>query len=388
MTYKSRFQLITKSSVLLLSLCLILSVWQPVATYSDSEQTLSEIQNEITDISDKLTKISDEKEILEEQVAFTESEIQRTEGLIGKTEEVLRNLEVEIQLTKNEIHELNMKIKDIVRQMQLNSNNNNSIASILQSENIGEALSNIFNLSDLNSRLNELRDEKVAKEKELETKLEAETKAKFALEESKVLLRSNQDQLNALLEETNGDQKKYEEILAKKREEEKEMKEKQLQFAEPTGDLYSAPAVSDSGEYILPVPLEGSRTSRCTIGHGYPACDFPNRSLPPIWAAKGGTVTTVKGGCAPNYSWGCNGGYGNYLILSHDDGKTTLYAHFNYISVGSGQTVAQGEVLGQLGNSGSSTGPHLHFEIREGGFKLNPRSYLPQIPPCESWSCW
>ncbi len=87
----------------------------------------------------------------------------------------------------------------------------------------------------------------------------------------------------------------------------------------------------------------------------------------PIAAAAGGTVISA----------GWLGGYGNSVIINHGNGVTTLYAHQSKISVSNGQQVGQGEVIGLVGSTGNSTGPHLHLEFRVNGSAVNPRGYLP-----------
>jgi murein DD-endopeptidase MepM/ murein hydrolase activator NlpD len=88
----------------------------------------------------------------------------------------------------------------------------------------------------------------------------------------------------------------------------------------------------------------------------------------PEYAAGDGVVDVVRGG----YS----GGYGNNVIISHAGGIKTLYGHMSVIYVSAGQTVSKGEVIGLMGSTGRSTGPHLHFEVRVGGSKVNPLSYI------------
>lgn len=79
----------------------------------------------------------------------------------------------------------------------------------------------------------------------------------------------------------------------------------------------------------------------------------------PILASNDGTVMTAKTDQSPN------GGYGKYIVIQHRDGRATLYAHLNRFSVYSGQVVKQSTVIGYSGNTGNSTGPHLHFEARK-----------------------
>ncbi len=87
----------------------------------------------------------------------------------------------------------------------------------------------------------------------------------------------------------------------------------------------------------------------------------------PVYASDGGTVI---------YAGWSTVGYGNHIVLDHGNGFQTLYAHLSAIYVVSGQFVGQGTVIGASGNTGNSSGPHLHFEIRYGGSLLNPLDYL------------
>jgi murein DD-endopeptidase MepM/ murein hydrolase activator NlpD len=94
--------------------------------------------------------------------------------------------------------------------------------------------------------------------------------------------------------------------------------------------------------------------------HGYNGVDLAGSTGSTIRAAAGGTVIVAKGG------GGWNGGYGNYIVIKHNNGTQTLYAHLFSLSVGSGEYVEQGQTIGGMGNTGKSTGTHLHFEVRGG----------------------
>ena len=90
-----------------------------------------------------------------------------------------------------------------------------------------------------------------------------------------------------------------------------------------------------------------------------------------IIAAKAGIVVYPTAGAildCPSNDYSCNNGSGNYVVIQHSDGNFTLYAHLheNSILVKAGDSVEQGQVIGKMGNSGYSTGTHLHFEVREG----------------------
>lgn len=109
-----------------------------------------------------------------------------------------------------------------------------------------------------------------------------------------------------------------------------------------------------SGYYGNPVP-----GAIITQGlHGWNGIDFGAARGTPIRAAADGMVIVARGG------GGWNGGYGNYVVITHDNGSQTLYSHMKNVIASSGQSVSQGQVIGYMGSTGLSTGPHLHFEVR------------------------
>jgi murein DD-endopeptidase MepM/ murein hydrolase activator NlpD len=101
---------------------------------------------------------------------------------------------------------------------------------------------------------------------------------------------------------------------------------------------------------------------------------FDHRALD-IAAPTGAPVTAADRGVVVRAGW--NGqGYGNFVVIDHNIDFMTLYAHLDTILVAEGDVVAQGQVLGTVGTSGNSTGPHLHFELRDFGRLTNPLEYL------------
>ena len=117
-------------------------------------------------------------------------------------------------------------------------------------------------------------------------------------------------------------------------------------------------------------PVSGMITSY--FGPGHPLgidIDLSHAPYAPVAAAAAGTVTFAGGNPC------CS--YGYYVVVDHGSGYSTLYAHFSSISVGVGQYVSQGQVLGYGGNTGYSTGNHVHFEVKYGGSVINPMTVLP-----------
>ncbi len=137
----------------------------------------------------------------------------------------------------------------------------------------------------------------------------------------------------------------------------------------PGGAIHTAPAIIKKA--AAPVSTSGSKSSAGsswlahpapgaikTQGlHGYNAVDLAASIGAPIRAAAAGEVIVSK-------SSGWNGGYGQYIVIKHKNGAQTLYAHLSSNGVGVGAYVGQSEVIGAMGNTGKSTGPHVHFEVR------------------------
>lgn len=113
----------------------------------------------------------------------------------------------------------------------------------------------------------------------------------------------------------------------------------------------------------------GYRTHPVTgqTGSFHTGIDIGAAAGSPIYAANSGTVTSATYSVA----------YGNYVVISHGNGFATLYGHMTNYIVSAGQTVSQGQVIGYVGSTGLSTGPHLHFTVYYGGSTVNPLDYLP-----------
>lgn len=121
------------------------------------------------------------------------------------------------------------------------------------------------------------------------------------------------------------------------------------------GSTKPASSASGSSNWMVK-PVSGAVRSQGI--HGYNAVDLAAPVGTPIAAAADGTVIIANSG------GGWNGGYGNYVVIKHANGAQTLYAHMNSVAVTVGETVSQGTTIGAVGNTGKSTGAHLHFEVR------------------------
>ncbi len=121
--------------------------------------------------------------------------------------------------------------------------------------------------------------------------------------------------------------------------------------------------------YDFAWPLVGTLTQRYSARHR--ALDIGTIYGAPVYAARGGVVIYA--------SW-ARTGYGYTVIIDHGGGMRTLYSHLKGAWVHKGDRVRQGQLIGEAGSTGRSTGPHLHFEIRVNGRRMNPLDYLPPEP--------
>lgn len=103
-------------------------------------------------------------------------------------------------------------------------------------------------------------------------------------------------------------------------------------------------------------------------GWRHTGLDIAGPTGSPLYASKAGRVTRSQCG------W--NGGYGCYVIIDHGGGVETLYGHASRLYVSTGEQVSQGDTIAAMGNTGRSTGPHIHFEVRINGRRLNPLTYI------------
>ena len=140
-----------------------------------------------------------------------------------------------------------------------------------------------------------------------------------------------------------------------------------------SGNTSSNASATGTGSLTHPVPGAaitsgfGGRvapTAGATTGHD--GIDYGAGYGAAVYAADSGTVITAQ----------YNSARGNYIVINHGNGMQTWYQHLSSMNVSVGQTVARGQVIGNVGTTGISTGPHLHFEVHVGGVPVNPLNYL------------
>lgn len=173
------------------------------------------------------------------------------------------------------------------------------------------------------------------------------------------------DKLDKAAKEQDAEIKRLDKELQKAIAEARKNSSNQYQFDPGTGFYWPLPK-----ERVSVTSFFGPRTHPITGKyHNHSGTDIGAYSGTEIYAAHGGIVLTSA----------YHSSYGNYVVLSRGDGVTTLYAHMSKRAVKVGDVVSQGQVIGYVGSTGSSTAPHLHFEVRVDGERKDALKYYPNV---------
>lgn len=140
-----------------------------------------------------------------------------------------------------------------------------------------------------------------------------------------------------------------------------------------TGNTVTSNTKVPSGYYMRPVPGVITSPYGSRRGGFHYGIDMRGTRGTPVIAAASGIVVEVVNGCVEGRR-SCGGRYGNYILIEHPNGTSTRYAHLSKVSVFVGKQVSQGEQIGKVGNTGRSSGPHLHFQIENSnGSTMRPQ---------------
>lgn len=350
------------------------------------------------ELQDKLSSLEDEKAAVKERIA----ELTKQADDVEATRAALQS---EIDLTKEEIATVEAYIERLQQQIDVKTTELEAAQEALEQKEEDfaltvrttyeqgdnsylEVLLNSTSFSDLLSRM-----EIITAIMEDNKKTVAEyTAAKEDIEQKKEELQSTQDSqkeyqenLSYKVDELAASEAEQaalaESIEAYKAESEaeydriaSEMQEVSNQIAALSAQSAASGGVPYSGTFVWPTPSCTSTSS----AYGYRVHpiygtvkfhageDIPASYGAEILAAASGTVTTA----------GWVSGYGNYTVIDHGGGTMTAYGHQSSIIVSVGQYVEQGQVIGYVGSTGNSTGPHLHFEVYQNGSTVDPKSFF------------
>ncbi len=347
---------------------------------------LLQIEKEIAGYKTELSKVGGEKKTLlsainqlELERKKVESDIRYTQNKIGSKDLEIEKLSLEIDETEEAIISNEEAIAETLR--RLNESDQTSMVELLLTySNLSEFWGGIENMeqvrSFINNRVKSLASQKVLLEqKHIDStqKRQELVKLKNQYSDQNQVLTSNKAQKNTLLAATKNKETEYQKML-REREAARALIMKELRDFESKLQFILDPnTIPPKGTPVFAWPVAPVRITQLFGGTEFakqnasvyggrayhPGVDFGVPSGTQITAPLGGTVrstgnTDLVSGC---YSWG------KWTLIDHPNGLATLYAHQSVISVVPGQSVATGDVIGYSGNTGYSTGPHLHFTV-------------------------
>ena len=346
------------------------------------KQQQEEIQDQLDSLAADRENAMARKTLLEQQINATRAEINTIAAQIAKYDELIAQKQTELDEAEAEEQAQYELFCERVRYME--EQGEVSYWSILfSSKDFADLLDNAMMVEEIMDYDNQVMDQLIALREqieqdkaELETARQEQQDAKAEQEAAQANLQAQESEVDALLSQISN------------QEDELEAREAQLRAASDAATAEIAAAERELAAQIANVPSEsgflwplpgrynlsslfGSRKHPITgKANNHTGIDIPASSGTSILAAKSGVVTTST----------YNNSYGNYVVVSHSDGTSTLYAHMVRRNCSKGDTVSQGQVIGYVGTTGSSTGNHLHFEVRVNGSRVDPINYFTDLP--------
>lgn len=356
----------------------------------------SKLKNELAALGAEKDKALDRKRLLEQQISVLEEEIENLDAQLEQYAALIAEKEVEV--AENEAKE-QAQFELFCKQVRAMEEEGSVSywAILLSAKSFTELLDRVEmvnNISDYNQKVcDQLQIARAAlqaaKAQLEEAKAETEV-LKAQQEEAKADLLNQKAEVQNVINDIKSNEKLTQQAIdelnaaAKAMDAEIAKKEKELQAAieaarKKDGNAYQF----DPGTgYYWPLPSNrvtvtsffGPRSDPFTgKKSNHSGTDISAPTGTEVYAAHGGVVLTSEYGSGANWS------YGNFIVISRGDGTTTLYAHMSKRAVKAGDTVSQGQLIGYVGTTGRSTGPHLHFEVRVNGTRQDALKYYPNV---------
>ncbi len=366
--------------------------------FSVQAVTPVEIQGKIQDKNNQIELLEKEIEIYQKEIQVTGKQAQSLQNTI-KTLDISRNkLSTDIKVTENRVDATNLTIerlgleienkktgigenlaavKNTIRQIQ-RSDDISLFETLLQNGNLASFWNEVETLGQFQrsiqvkvKSLEELKNELEKKKNETELQKNKLTGLKQDLADQKNLVEQNKKEKGTLLTQTKNQESTYKKALAEKEKLRRAFEAELRSFEAELRIAIDPKSIPPAGKGILIWPLDNvtvtqyfgntefSKTTNAYNGNGHNGIDFRAAIGTRIKAALTGVVEGVgdTDTACPSAS------YGKWVLIKHQNGLTTLYAHLSIIKVSAGEQVQTDDVIGFSGNTGYSTGPHLHFTV-------------------------
>ncbi len=353
-----------------------------------SKQQRSQNEQEIENIEGQQQEVLEEKEVLDQQITQIQQTIDEMEQVIEESDAQISVKNEELQQAQEHLDEANDQFKQRVKSMYMNGNIS-YLEILFGAESFSDLLTRVNMLKYIvdndNKIIAEIADDKSTIEEAknvIEEQKQQQEAAKNLQVEEKERMQESVDRKQELMESLENDKDKLQQEQEKlKASEDAMMREMdRIEAEERAKEQASQSSVSSDstsvprGTGVMAWPLAVSGRITSTFGYrsdtainNHTGVDIAATTGTAIYAADSGVVSLVS------YD---GDGYGNYVLISHGGGLFTLYGHCSATYVSPGQSVSKGEKIAAVGSTGYSTGPHLHFEVRTGGVRVDPLPYI------------
>ncbi len=340
---------------------------------------IKEQQELMNELKSEQSGIMAQKEVLDQQQDLKIQEITLVQEELTMYRQLILDKEYEARVAQEHAEEQLAIYKTHIRSMEEQGLSNMYLQLLFSSTSMTELLSRVDMVAEIMEYDKRIHDNYVsAKETALTAKAEAEAAAEMLVIKEAELqteidrltseLEGMQTELDRLMSDIDG----YAAVINKYAQDEARIDAEIKKMAEELKKQQTPP--TSTGSYMWPLPASKGISSgygmRKISLYGYEkfhaGIDVPASIGKSILAADGGTVIVST----------YDGGYGNYVMINHGNGRVTLYAHMSGRAVDVGATVNKGQVIGYVGSTGNSTGPHLHFEVRVNGSTVDPLTYF------------
>ena len=325
----------------------------------------NELKNQLSGLTNDLSALQKQISLLDSQIEAQQDEIDAQEELLGELTQMIADKTIELEESERQQAEQYAQLRSRLRYM-VEHGTTSSLSILLSSDSFSDFLNRYeiirqISLRDENlfEQLKAIRDKVLTEKQELEdTKKDAED-TKLQMEANKAELETQMEAKRKQMDSIQLAQKNVKDAYAAMIETEDEL---MAQYKKAAAE-YAAQSTYVGGTFMWPLPA-GNNVVTCKYGMRtlHTGVDLRASTGTKVYAANKGTVTTS----------GYSSAWGNYIIISHGGGITTLYAHMSKRSVSKDDKVKQGDIIGYSGNTGYSTAPHLHFEISKNGSTYNP----------------
>ncbi len=353
-----------------------------LSSLRDNSKSLADqkkkIQTELQQIKKDKASASKRKVALDKQIEITGAEIDNTTALIAElTSQIAarqQDLDNAIRTEARQFEAFRSRIR-----LMEEAGDTQYLGVLLQADSFSDLLGRLSTVQEimdydqnLLSALKKTKDQIEVDKKSLEQDKQEQAAVKKELSErQRELVEQNTEQMK-LIKELESEESSYRSAYEEK---EKAQKELEDQIAKIMEEQKKKNSTFVGGKYQFPCPGYTRISSEFGLrkhpilkqSRSHKGLDMAAPTGTKIYAANGGTV--IKSG----YN---SGGYGNYVVIDHGGGQATLYGHMSQRKVESGQQVERGQLVGLVGSTGLSTGPHLHFEVIINGSPVNPRQYI------------